>query len=572
MVVLPTLFFLGPVIGAIIVYLFLRMQVWSKPDAQAVASHGLWVGIIGWMASSLQGAMNAGIIRANPMGSTAPATPDQIAGALAWPILACLAVHALGQLSYPAPKAPRRYAELTVRRIRDFLPGKLAWTTAAIFGYAGLAIAWIAALPAHAALPPSPPAPPVSPQQPGAPYGPSTYRGPSTYQGPSTVPGPSTFQGQDGRIPGSDMALWLGGALLVLALGTWLVLLLIARRRQLETLDGSDNRTLRTIATNRLLRTVATIAAGLATIAGNFAAQPAPGAAWQSSWFNVLGLINMAVLLGMLWWKVPELPSILTVRKTTTANTLRADPRTHGAARLTISLGAMLGVVGGLALLAGVVVILIAPPPLNPWPFPVLTTIGAVALLLGIAAGEMLMARNYGRAEATIQWPRQPVSRGLLSFAIGSALVFAVAVVFAMAAEVQPLTPKTWPIVLLLSAVVAATGAAAIVAVRRRRGIPEGANDAGLDAAMRAISMYRIVRTLAAYCLGQAAALLVITGDAWYTLFTPAGGEYAPAPSPAITAGMVLAALAVIVAVVPVRSLFHAIPRGEAAKLGERAQ
>ena len=88
MVVAPSMFFLGPVVGAIIVYLFLRMQVWSKPDAQSVASHGLWVGIIGWMASSLQGAMSTGIIRANSLGSNAPATPDQIANALAWPIVA----------------------------------------------------------------------------------------------------------------------------------------------------------------------------------------------------------------------------------------------------------------------------------------------------------------------------------------------------------------------------------------------------------------------------------------------------------------------------------------------------
>lgn len=548
MVVLPTMFFLGPVVGAIIVYLFLRMQVWSKPDAQSVASHGLWVGIIGWMASSLQGAMSAGIIRSNPLGSSAPATPDQIANALAWPIVACLTVHALGQLSYPAPKAPRRYAELKVRRIRDFLPRKLAWTTAAIFGYAALAIAWIATLPAYTAVPPTPPG-----QSPPEDNG---------YMG----------QGQDGRIPGLELALWLGGTLLVLAVGTWLVLLLIARRRQLETLDGDDNRTLRTIATNRLLRTVATIAAGLASIAGNFASQPAPGATWQSSWFNILGLINMAVLAAMWWWRVPELPSILKAPQVTSAKTLRSDPLTHGAARLSISLGAVLGVIGGLALVAGVVAILMASRPLDPGAFPIVIAIAAAALLTAIAAGEVLMARNYGQPEAQLRWPRQAVSRGLLSFAIGSAAIFAVAVSFAVAAESQTLTPKAWPAALLLSAVVAAAGAAAILAVRRRRGIPESAGDAGLDAALRAISLYRIVRTLAAYCLGQAAALLMITGDAWYSVFAPGDGEYPLAPSPAITVGMVLAAIAVIVAVVPVRSLLGTIPRSDPAHHEERAQ
>ncbi len=548
MIVLPTMFFLGPVIGAVIVYLFLRMQVWSRPNAQSVASHGLWVGIIGWMASSLQGAMSAGIIRSNPLGTSAPATPDQIANALAWPIVACLTVHALGQLSYPAPKAPRRYAELKVRRIRDFLPRKLAWTTAAIFGYAALAIAWIAVLPAYTAVPPTPPGQ-LPPEENG-------------YMG----------QGQDGRIPGLELALWLGGTLLLLALGTWLVLLLIARRRQLETLDGDDNRTLRTIATNRLLRTVATIAAGLASIAGNFAAQPAPGATWQSSWFNVLGFINLAVLAAMWWWRVPELPSILKTPQATSAKTLRTDPLTHGAARLSISLGAVLGVIGGLALVAGVVAILVASRPLDPWAFPTVIAIAAAALLAAIAAGEVLMTRNYGQPEAQARWPRQPVSRGLLSFAIGSAAILAVAVAFAVAAEAQTPAPKTWPAVLLLSAVVAAAGAAAILAVRRRRGIPEREGEAGLDAALRAISLYRIVRTLAAYCLGQAAALLMITGDAWYSVFSGGGGEYPLAPSPAVTVGMVLAAIAVIVAVVPVRSLLGTIPRSDPAHLGERAQ
>ncbi|SEI46340.1 hypothetical protein SAMN04487917_101429 [Arthrobacter sp. yr096] len=545
---LPPLLFLGPVVGAVIVYLFLRMQVWSKPDAQSVASHGLWVGIIGWMASSLQGAMNTGILRVNPTASSAPATAEQIASALAWPILACLAVHALGQLSYPAPKAPRRYAELAVRRIRDFLPRKLAWTTATIFAFAALVIAWIATLPAHTPVLPTPPgqAPPLD----------------NGYMG----------QGQEGRIHGWELAAWLGGALLVLALGTWLVLLLIARRRRLETLDGADNSVLRSIAANRLLRTVATIAAGLAGIAGNFAAQPAPGALWQSSWFNALGLVNMAVLLVMWWWRVPELPSLLTENKTISATTLRTDPRTHGAARLSLSIGAALGVVGGTAALAGYTAILIPARTPEPWAFPSITGMIAVILLAAIAAGDLLTARNYGASNPPVQWPLQPVSRGLLSFAIGSALVLALAVAFAVAGEVKPFSPKTWPASVLVSMVVALAGAAAILKVRRRRGIPESIGNTGLDAALRAISMYRIVRTLAAYCLGQAAVLLISTGNAWYGFFPPKPGLDPIGPSPLPTIGIVLAVIAVMVSVTPVRSLFRKIPRGDAAKHEERAQ
>lgn len=83
-----------------------------------------------------------------------------------------------------------------------------------------------------------------------------------------------------------------------------------------------------------------------------------------------------------------------------------------------------------------------------------------------------------------------------------------------------------------------------------------------MDGALRAISMYRIVRTVAAYCLGQAAALLLITGDAWFMVLSPDGGASPIAPSPVTVTGVVLAAVAVIVAVVPVRSLLRAIPTG----------
>jgi hypothetical protein len=548
---LPPLLFLGPMVGAVVVYLFLRMQVWSKPEAESVASHGLWVGIIGWFASSLQGAMSAGILRVNPLGSSAPTTPEQIAGALAWPILACLTVHALGQLSYPAPKAPRRYAELTVRRIRDFLPRKLAWTTAAIFAFAAVVISWIATLPAHTPVLPTPPGQ-GQPLDSG--YVDNGYLG----------------QGQEGRIPGWELAAWLGGALLVLAVGTWLVLFLIARRRRLETLDGEDNSVLRSIAANRLLRTVATIAAGLASIAGNFAAQPAPGAMWQSSWFNYVGMVNMAVLLVMWWWRVPVLPSLQKTRNPMSGNALRADPRTHGATKLSISLGAVLGIVGALPLLTLVFWFSYIPAEGQGSLAPlVVVTVMATLILLAIIGGELLMARNYGDPASPAHSPQQAVSKGLLTFAIVSAVVFAIAMTLTGTGQAMMVGTPSWPASLLLACGVGVVGAAAILAARRRRGIPEGDAEHGLDAALRSITMYRIVRTLAAYLLAQAGLLLLVNVEAWGALF-PAFNRLAPSPSTII--GAVLLALAVSAAVTPVRSLFRTIPRGSAARLGEAAQ
>lgn len=539
MVAVPTLFFLGPVVGAAVVYLFLRMQVWSRPDAQSVTSHGLWVGIIGWMASSLQGAMNAGILHGNPTLSSAPATAEEIGTALAWPILACLGVHALGQLSYPRSKGERRFAKLPVCRVRDFVPRKLAWTTAAIFALAALVIAWIATLPGYTPVAPS-----------GTP--PEHQNVNTGYYG----------QGQDGRIPGWELVAWLGGALLVLAAGTGLLLLLIARRRQLATLDADDDRTLRAIATNRLLRTVATIAAGLASIAGNFAAQPEPGPSWQSSWFNALGFVNMAVLLVMLWWGVPSMPSLLSAGQSTSVRALRADPGTHGAARLSINIGVMLGTLGGLAGIGGLAAMYALTQPQNAWVAPLVLGLATALLLATIWGGDLLMGRNYGTLEAPVRWPLRPVSRGLSYYALASALVFLASITFMVAIfDGQPLGEAAWPAALAATLVVAAVGALATHAARRRRGIPEGDGDAGLDAALRAISMYRIVRTLSAYCLGQTALLLMTSGNIWYQLFLPAPGVYPLGPSPAVTIGMVLAAIAVITAITPVRGLIRTIPR-----------
>ncbi|MFJ4206882.1 hypothetical protein ACIPY2_00260 [Paenarthrobacter sp. NPDC089675] len=536
---LPPLVLLGPVFGAVLVYLFLRVQVWSRPEASSVASHGLWVGIIGWMASSLQAAMSTGVIRANPTATAAPATPDQIALALAWPVMAALTVHALGQWSYPAPKAPRRYAELTVRRIRDFLPRRLAWVSVGIFAYAALAIGWISPLPAYAPFPP----PPAPGQDAGPNIGYSGY--------------------QDGRIAGWELAAWLGGALVVLAAGTWLVLLLIARRRQLETLDSEDNRVLRAIAANRLLRTVSTIAAGLAAIAGNFAALPAPGATWQSSWLNALGFINIAVLLVMWWWKVPALPSLEKMRRSVSGNSLRADSRTHGAAKLSISLGAALGVVGALPLLTlGLWFGYFSAQTQGTLGPAIVVSVTATLILLVIIGGELLIARNYGDPWAPLHWPRQAVSKGLLTFACASAVMFAVTMVLTGAGQAMLVGTPVWPACLLLTVGVGLAGAAAILAARRRRAIPEGEAERGLDVALRAITMYRIVRTLAAYLLAQAGMLLLVNVEAWGALF-PAFDRLAPSPAPI---GSVLLAVAIIAAVTPVRSLFRDIPRGEGAK------
>ncbi|WP_242633226.1 hypothetical protein [Arthrobacter sp. S39] len=524
----PPMVLLGPFLLAVGLYLLLRWVI-RAPGGGAtsvtVSQHSLWIGAIGWLASSLQSAGSAGIL---PAGSTSPplATPSSILGALAWPILGCLAVHAIGQLSYPGPQLPRRLASLGIRRIRDFLPSTLAWTVLAIFVGSAVHIGWVATLHGYEAIPFS-----------------------------TLSEGNQGFRriGGDGRIQGSILAACLGAGWLALALGTLLVLTLISRRRQLEALDAAENDLLRTIAMNRLLRTVATIAAGLAAIAGNFAARPDPSAN-VSSWTNPAGLAAFVVLLVMWVWAPPKLPS---AEAGGAGMRMAESPASaHPATRLSVSLGAAMGLA---PLVAAALGFFLAGAGL-PWQPVILVTLMATAVLLVAAAGELLLHRNYGSPEVPRTWPRQAVSPALLTTAIAAVALLAVVLVVTAAGglklrEAGLDVSRSWVAAVLATVAVAAIACLPVAAARVRRGIPTGVP--GLDAALRAITVHRVVRTIAAYCLAQGGVLLMTAGDA----LPPLLGLPASTPTwqPAAVAGAALAAAGVVIAVIPVRG-FARVP------------
>ena len=531
----PPMLLLGPAIAALLVYAVLRWVIWAPgtgTSPQTVSEHGLWVGVIGWLASSLQGAMTLGIIPANPSAS-AVVGADSIIPALAWPVLGCLGVHALGQVSYPGPRRMRRQAVLSVRRIKDFLPRRLALTTAAIFVSAAAAIARTATLPGFAAVAPT-----------------TVSDGAYGYYN----------SGGDGRIPGPEVAAWLGGALLVLAVGTWLVLWLIGRRRQLESLDAADNAVLRTIAMNRLLRTVSTVAAGLAVIAGNFAARPDP-AQQTGSWTNFAGLAATVVLLVMWWWRPPRLASAgLGVRNRPESGI--ATGRQHPAARLVSSLGALLGLAAAVPLVAGA---FLAPVIMAAAGYGLagLVALMGICVLLVIAGGELVLQRNYGSPEAPRTWPRQPVNAALLTTAVLALLVFLAALAVTTAGRALLAEDSGWVPVALLTAGTCVAALPAFLRARSRQGIRDAPR--GLDAALRAITVHRIVRTLAATLTAQAGVLLLTQTNAWAAVFgsdafgdavDPAAGSWWPAT----LAGAVLAASAVVIAVIPVGGLARKTP------------
>lgn len=525
---LPPLLLLGPLLAAVAVYVVLRWVVWAPRTGSSPASvseHALWVGVIGWLASSLQAAMNVGIIPANPSAGGALTSAATVLPALAWPVLGCLTVHALGQVSYPGPRRMRRQAVLSVRRIRDFLPRRLALTTAAIFLTAAAAIARTAALPGFAAVAPT-----------------RVSDGDYTY-----------FNGGgDGRIPGPDVALWLGGALLVLAGGTWVVLWLIATRRQLESLDPADNTVLRTIAMNRLLRTVSTVAAGLAAVAGNFAARPDP-AQGMTSWGNPEALACGVVLLVMWGWRPPRLATAGLGARNRPEPGIAAG-RQHPAARLVSSLGALLGLAAAVPLLTGAFLAqaLLAAASYGPAG---LVALMAVLVLLVIAAGELLLQHNYGRPEAPRGWPRPSVSPALLTTAVLALLAFLVVLLVTALGQARLAEGPGWVPAGLLTAAVGAVALPVLLMARRRRGVADA--PAGLDPALRAITVHRVVRTLAAALTAQAGVLLLTQSNAWAAVSGRAAfGETDPAATtwwPAIAAGAVLCVAATVIAVIPVR-------------------
>ena len=525
----PSMLLFGPMIAAVIVYAVLRWVIWA-PDTgttpSSVSEHALWVGVIGWLGSSLQGAMNLGIIPANPSVGGALTTAGTIIPALAWPLLGCLGVHALGQISYPGPRRMRRQTVLSVRRIRDFLPRRLAAVTAAVFAAAGALIAWTGTLPGFSPLRPE-----------------------------TVVDGPYTRQtsGADGRIPGPELAGWLGGALVFLAIGTWLVLRLIARRRQLEALDAGDNALLRTIAMNRLLRTVSTVAAGLGVIAGNFAARPDPSAG-ITGWTNPAGVVGMAVLLVMWCWRPPRLAAAGLGPRNRPVAGLQAGGQ-YPAARLISSLGPLLGLAAAVPLLAGVFIVPGLTAAAAAFGLAGFVALMAAAVLAVLAAGELLLQRNYGDPTAPRSWPRRPASPALLATAALAVHIFVLVLSLTAAGHPRLYGESDWLPPALLAAGGAAASVPAFLAARRRQGV-SGLSAAG-DAALRAITVHRALRTLAAMFTAQAAVLLLAHSPAWAAVFAASsfGEPFNPSADtwwPATLAGAVLGTAATIIAVIPV--------------------
>ena len=275
----------------------------------------------------------------------------------------------------------------------------------------------------------------------------------------------------------------------------------------------------------------------------------------MTSWTNFAGLAATVVLLVMWWWRPPRLAAAgLGVRNRPESGL--ATGRQHPAARLVSSLGALLGLAAAVPLVAGAFLspLLMAAASYGLAGFVALT---ATSVLLVIAAGEFLLQRNYGSPEAPRGWPRQPVSPALLTTAVLALLVFLAVLGVTAAGQARLAEGPGWVPAGLLTAGACAASLPAFLTAWSRQGVRDAPR--GLDAALRAITLHRIVRTLAATLTAQAAVLLLTQSQAWAAVFGPDafGDAVDPAAGswwPATLAGSVLGAAAMVIAVIPVRT------------------
>lgn len=460
------------VVVAVATYLALRLFVWNQAAAKSlehIRKHALWTGIIAWVLSSLAGAAQAGIYDPDQVQNNPWSTIPWIA--LVAPVVAVVGVHAIGQASWPAPKSAKRVAVLEYRRVLDYVQPALGCTVLGVFAVTAAALPFL-------------------------------FFAPEFISANGVILGETgqSISTRHGRVPGHVLATALAAALAILVAGTLLVMRLIASRRSLEALSPEQNTTLRVIGMNRLLRVSATVAAGLAAIAGNYLSQPAPGSD-TTSWVNWLGVLNALVLIAMLLWKTPFLDTptddagYKTLLGIKTSTPLDSDDGPAAAKLTDAAVAAVLpaAIVGGALGFA-----------LRPW----LGAMGVVGMsvlfiLLTYAAVEFLLRRNYatpGTPRSTMGvWLPWPLYTSFVVAALGLLLALVNAHGVAQSGAHKSWdgidTPEAMYLIPgILALLILAAGLAAMRFVLLRPGL--GNASAALDRALRRRSLFRVARTV----------------------------------------------------------------------------
>ena len=512
----------GLLVGAVIIYAVLRFIAGrsdaapdtardAAPDTarDAARTHAFWTALIAFFASGLSAASNVGDIPAAYYAGYTPA-PSWLADLLTVlvPLVSLAGIYIIGQYTWHKPRGRVRRADITIRRIRDYIPSPLLSVMIAAAVLAVIAAAAVRELP-----------------------------GIEGFSGSQSFPGVEVSGEHNGRQPGSYFAPILLIGILTLAAGVATATAVIVRRRPLDSLNREDNDILRRILINRLFRTATLLFASLGSMAVSFANHqapalilggPAPATGWEPAQ-QLAGWLTVALMIAMALWRPPLLapdgtPGRPVIYRGSYAAGQEITESMHTVAMVFTAVA--LVAVGGWA---GFVVqpatvsddgnpIFPALPLLL---LPLAFAVPVAVFLAVVAAGEVRLWRGHTRAsgQATSGSPSYDrmmpatrlVPRPLLAAVAAGTVLLAVAIGFNAAA------PGRQPDLLAAFAVAGLAllllGAAAVLLVHRRPPLFEATPEA--DNLLRCVSGFRIARMTAAGLFALTAQLLNAHPAAW---------------------------------------------------------
>lgn len=471
--------------------------------------HAFWTAIIAFFASGLSAASKVGDIpAAYYAGNTA--APSWLADLLTVlvPLVSLAGIYIIGQYTWPRPRGNVRRADITLRRLRDYIPRALlvVMTAACVLAVATTVAVW-------------------------------DLPGIEGFSGTQTFDGVEVTGEHIGRQPGSYFAPILLIGILTLAAGVATATADIVRRRPLASLNSEDNRILRIVLINRLFRTATLLFASLGGMAVSFANQqaptlildgPAPMTGWEPAQ-QLAGWLTVALMIAMALWRPPLLapdgaPRRQIIYRGSYAAGQEITDSMHTVAVVftvvaLLAVGGWASFVGPPATVAdtGNPVFPASPLLLLPLAFAVPVTVFVAV----IASGEVRLWRGHTRSshQPASGWTgydrpasaARLVPRPLLAAAAGGAVLLAVAIGFNAAA------PGGQPD-LLAAFAVACIGlllfcAAAVLLVHRRPRLFEATPEA--DNMLRRASAFRVTRITAAGLFALTAQLLLVHPAAW---------------------------------------------------------
>ncbi|MGM0928605.1 MAG: hypothetical protein ACQEXN_02715 [Actinomycetota bacterium] len=520
----------GLLCGAVIIYGVLRIiagragaraATLAEPDSgvdsgpsdeaglDAARMHAFWTALMAFFASGLSAASKVGDIPAAYYAGHTPA-PSWLADLLTVlvPLVSLAGIYIIGQYTWPKPRGRVRRADISIRRIRDYIPSALLSVMIAAAVLAVMAAIAVWGLP-----------------------------GMEGFSGSQSFDGVEVSGEHNGRQPGSYIAPILLIGILTLAAGVATATAVIVRRRSVDSLDREDNDILRRILINRLFRTATLLFASLGTMAVNFANQqvpallldgPAPAAGWEPAQ-QLAGWLTVALMIAMALWRPPLLapdgtPGRPVIYRGSYAAGQEITESTHTVAMIFTAV-ALVAVGGWASFVVQPAAISDDGNPVFPASplllLPLAFAVPVAVFLAVVAAGEVRLWRGHTRSSG------QPASgspsdgrpvpvtrlvpRPLLAAVAGGAVLLAVAIGFNAAA------PGRQPDLLAAFAVAGVAllllGAAAILLVHSRPRLFEATPEA--DNLLRCVSGFRVARMTAAGLFALTAQLLNAHPAAW---------------------------------------------------------